>query len=66
MGTWPIYKKTLFITDQKELSFDKISPDEFYFFLSFQYVLVEPVLGHDPNACNKVIRRIEIHSLLIQ
>ena len=35
MGTWPIYKKTLPTTDlnkKKKLSFDKISPRDFYFF----------------------------------
>ena len=37
MGTWPIYKKTLPATDlnNKKLSFDKISPHDFYFFPFF-------------------------------
>ena len=48
MGTWPIYKKTLPTTDlnKKNLSFDKISPRDFYFFfLSFQSVLVHTFFG---------------------
>ena len=35
MGTWPIYKKhflQLILTKEKNLSFDKISPRDFYFF----------------------------------
>ena len=37
MGTWPIYKKTLYTTDlnNKKLSFDKIPPHDFYFFPFF-------------------------------
>ena len=34
MGTWPIYKKKKSYnwSTQKKLSFDKISPHDFYFF----------------------------------
>ena len=42
MGTWPIYKKHFvqrILTKKKK--FDKISPHDFYFFLSFQSVLVQ-------------------------
>ena len=37
MGTWPIYKKTLPTIDlnKKKLSFDKISPHDFYVFPFF-------------------------------
>ena len=37
MGTWPIYKKTTLPTTDlnKKLSFDKISPHDFYFFPFF-------------------------------
>ena len=46
MGTWPIYKKHFLqlILTKKKLSFDKISPRDFYFFLSFQSVLVSWLL----------------------
>ena len=42
MGTWSIYKKHFLqlILTKKNLSFDKISPRDFYFFLCFQSVLV--------------------------
>ena len=36
MGTWPIYKNLqLLLTKKKQLSFDKISPRDFYFFPFF-------------------------------
>ena len=35
MGTWPIYKKLQLILTKKKLSFDKISPRDFYFFPFF-------------------------------
>ena len=49
MGTWPIYKKTLPTTDlnnniKKQLSFDKISPRDFFAFL-FNLCLL--IIGFD-------------------
>ena len=49
MGTWPIYKKTLPTTDlnnniKKQLSFDKISPRDF-FSLLFNLCLL--IIGFD-------------------
>ena len=32
MGTWPIYKNLQLILTKTKLSFDKISPRDFYFF----------------------------------
>ena len=41
MGTWPISKKNSYNwSEQNKLSFDKISPHDFYFFLSFQSALI--------------------------
>ena len=41
MGTWPISKKNSYNwSKQNQLSFDKISPHDFYFFLFFQSALV--------------------------
>ena len=58
MGTWPIYKKrkkTLLTTDlnKSKRSFDKISPHDFYFFLSFQSVLV---LNNTCSTCLNMIK----------
>ena len=49
MGTWPIYKKTLPTTDlnnniKKQLSFDKISPCDFF---SFLFNLCLLIIGFD-------------------
>ena len=49
MGTWPIYKKTLPTTDlnnniKKQLSFDKISPRDFF---SFLFNLCLLIIGFD-------------------
>ena len=44
-------QKTLSTTDlnKKKLSFDEISPRDFYFFLSFQSVLVMTGIGLSPS-----------------
>ena len=52
MGTWPIYKKTLPTNDLKkqQLSFDKISPHDFYFSFLFNLYLFVFVVGARESA----------------
>ena len=57
MGTWPIYKKHFLqlILTKKKLSFDKISPRDFYFFsfLFNLYLLLYICSNTFQNTCNR-------------